>query len=148
MKEKVGKTTKYYGVLPLSKNNDRSQTAAYCPLDLQEGYNARVDPLPWSASIVYGTAGFKTTQTPPTVAARNIQGPLLFKCCRVDYNNKKNNRLEIPKGEYIGKIVHCTRNTDSTPKAEDSEYDDIIVNSSLDEIDSQGETSIHIIKRT
>lgn len=134
-------------MLPLSKNNDRSQTATYCPLDLQEEYNARVDPLPWSASIVYGTAGFKTTQTPPTVAARNIQGPLLFKCCRVDYN-KKNNRLEIPKGEYIGKVVHCNRNVDSTPKAEDSEYDDIIVNSSLDEIDSQGETSTHIIKRT
>lgn len=61
---------------------------------------------------------------------------------------QKKNWLEILKGEYIGKIVHCTRDADSTPKAEDSKYDDIIVKSSLDEIDSEGETSTHIIKRT
>ena len=62
---------------------------------------------------------------------------------------KKNNRLEIPKGEYIGKTVyHSSRNSESTPKVEGGEYYDIIVNSNLDEIDSQGEISICIIKRT
>jgi len=114
----------------------------------QEGEGkAIVGPLPWSANIVYGSAGFKTTQTPPGVAARNIKGPLLFKSCRVDYN-KKTNRLEIRKGEYIGKTVYHSRNAESTPNVEGGEYYDIIVNCNLDEIDSQGEISICIIKRT
>ena len=128
-------------------NDDRSLTSAYCPLDLQGEGKAIVGPLPWSANIVYGSAGFKTTQTPPGVAARNIKGPLLFKSCRVDYN-KKTNRLEIRKGEYIGKTVYHSRNAESTPNVEGGEYYDIIVNCNLDEIDSQGEISICIIKRT
>ena len=89
-----------------------------------------------SADIVYGSTGYKRTQTPPEVVARNIRGPLLFKCCRVDYN-KKTNRLEIPKGVYIGKTVN-KRTADSTPEEEDAEYYYITVNSNLDEIDSSG----------
>ena len=121
--------------------NDRSLTEAYCQLDLQREAKAFIGPLPRSANIVYGSLGFKTKQIPSGVAKRNIKGPLLFKWCRVEYN-KNTNRLEIPKGEYIGKT--CYRTAESTPKAEDDEYCDIIVNCNLDEIDSQGKISIYI----
>ena len=133
--------------LSLSINDDRSLASAYCPLDLQREGNVFVGPLPLSANIVYGSAGFKTTKTPPEGAERNIKGPLLFKSCRVDYN-KKTNRLEIRKGEYIGKTLYGGRKGESPSKAEGGEYYDTIVNCNLDEIDFQGEISICIIKRT
>ena len=132
--------------LSLSKNNDPSLTAAYCPLDLQREYKVPLGPMPWSANIVYGSASLKTQETPPGMVARNFQGPLLFKLCRVECN-KNTNRLEISKGEYIGKTVyHQSRNAESTPKAEDGENYDFIVSYNLNETDSQGEISTHIIK--
>lgn len=143
-----GESAQYCFVYPLSTNNVLSQTAEYCPLDLQREYKALVGPVPQSANILYGGVGYQTRQTPSGVAARNFQGPLLFKYCRVDYN-KKTNRLEIPKGEYIGKtLYHPSRDAPSAPEAEDGENYEFIVNCNLDETDSQGEISTHIIKRT
>lgn len=46
----------------------------------------------------------KGTYIPPEVASRTVRAPFLFKCCRVGYN-KEANRLEIRKGEYVGKTV-------------------------------------------
>ena len=111
-------------------NDNSALTVAYCTLDLQRECKAHVGPLPRSANIVYGSAGSQGS-----VAARNFKAPLLFKWCRVDYN-KKTNRLEISNGEYIGKTVYYSR--DAEAKREDCEYCDIIANSNLVEIDSQG----------
>ncbi|CAH3035236.1 unnamed protein product, partial [Porites lobata] len=47
---------------------------------------------------------FKKSNIPPKIASRNTRGPFLFKCCRVIYN-KEENRLELPKGEVVGKNV-------------------------------------------
>ena len=41
---------------------------------------------------------------PPKIARRNTRGPFLFKCCRVIYN-KEENRLELPRGELVGKTI-------------------------------------------
>ena len=49
-------------------------------------------------------AHFTATYIPPEVASRTVRAPFLFKCCRVKYN-KEANRLEIRKGEYVGKTV-------------------------------------------
>ena len=49
-------------------------------------------------------AHFKATYITPEVASRTVRAPFLFKCCRVGYN-KETNRLEIRKGEYVGKTV-------------------------------------------
>ena len=82
------------------------------------------------------------------MAARTSQGPLLFKWCRVEYN-KNTNRLEIPKGEYIGKTLYQpNRDAPPAPKAKDGEYDDSIVVCNSNETDSQGDINTHIIKRT
>ena len=95
-------------------------------------------PLPWSTNIVYGGVEFKTHRTPPGVAARNYQGPLLFKWCRVEYN-KKTNRLEIPKGEYVGKTLYAYNRDAPAEEDGDNYMHDFIVNCSLDETDSQGD---------
>ena len=105
-----------------------------------------MDPLPKSASFVFpqANAHISLKNIPPAVAARNIPGPLLFKCCRVECH-KKASRLEIAKGEYIGKTVYKTRATDPAPKEEDGDsvrgYDDTIVNWNLDETDSIGKSN-------
>ena len=50
-----------------------------------------------------GTA--RMTDIPPSIAERkNTRGPLLFQCCRVVFN-KETNRLELLKGEVVGKTV-------------------------------------------
>lgn len=43
------------------------------------------------------------TYTPPELATRTSEAAFLFKCCHVDFI-KKNNRLEIRKGEHVRKI--------------------------------------------
>ena len=63
----------------------------------------------------------KGTYIPPEVASRTIRAPFLFKCCRVGYN-KEVNRLEIRKGEYVGKTV--TADLDHPTKMQDSECGD------------------------
>ena len=43
---------------------------------------------------------------PPNIATRaNTRGPILFQCCRVVLNKDKN-RLELPKGEVVGRPVN------------------------------------------
>ena len=43
---------------------------------------------------------------PPNIATRaNTRGQFLFQCCRVVLNKAKN-RLELPKGEFVGKPVN------------------------------------------
>ena len=60
----------------------------------------------------------------PGAAARDTQAPFLLKCCRVDYN-KETNRLEIRKGEYVGKVV--MRDMDAPCSEEDTQYDENLV---------------------
>ena len=49
---------------------------------------------------------YKNVTIPPNIAARaNTRGPFLFQCCRVVLNKDKN-RLELPKGEIVGKTVN------------------------------------------
>jgi len=95
--------------------------------DLQREMAAEVRNLPPSLQFlninrnsplrIYAT----DTYFPPDAAARKSQAPFLFKCCRVDYN-KETNRLEISKGEYVGKVVRR-----DTCSEEDPEYDNILV---------------------
>ena len=43
---------------------------------------------------------------PPNIATRtDTRGPILFQCCRVVLNKDKN-RLELPKGEVVGRPVN------------------------------------------
>ena len=45
---------------------------------------------------------------PPNIATRtDTRGPILFQCCRVVLNEDKN-RLELPKGEVVGRPVNIT----------------------------------------
>ena len=49
---------------------------------------------------------YKNVTIPPNIATRaNTCGPFLFQCCRVVFNKDKN-RLELPKGEVVGKPVN------------------------------------------
>ena len=79
---------------------------------------------------------------PPDAAARNSKAPFLFKCCKVNYN-KETNRLEIPKGEYVGKVVIQHRDVDATCE-EDSEYDDTVVETT-DQTDLPGKCNRYVI---
>ena len=56
------------------------------------------------AKLLKSNVGVNYNETiiPPGVATRNVRGPILFKCCRVNYN-EETKRLEIAQGEYIGK---------------------------------------------
>ena len=54
---------------------------------------------------------------PPKIARRNTRGPFLFKCCRVIYNKEKN-RLELPRGELVGKTIFRGNEDDE----DDEEY--------------------------
>jgi len=78
----------------------------------------------------------KHTYIPPDAAARNSQAPFLFKCCRVEFN-KETSRLEVCKGEYVGKVV-THRDVDVTGREEDDEndeYDGVLVEAT-DQTDS------------
>lgn len=63
----------------------------------------------------------KGTCIPPEVASRTVQAPFLFKCCRVGYN-KEANRLEIRKGEYVGKTITAALGNEAT--MQDAAYGD------------------------
>jgi len=63
----------------------------------------------------------KGTYIPPEVASRTVQAPFLFKCCRVGYN-KEANRLEIRKGEYVGKTITAALGNETT--MQDAAYGD------------------------
>lgn len=70
----------------------------------------------------------RVTDIPPNIATRkNTRGPFLFQCCRVVLN-KETNRLELPKGEVVGKTVR-----DDKGDQEDSEYENTAVSLVEDE---------------
>ena len=88
----------------------------------------------------------RDTYFPPDAAARNSQAPFLFKCCKVDYD-KETNRLEVRKGEYVGKVLAVKRDIDapsSEEDDEDGEHGDPIVETT-DQIDSPGECNRYVI---
>ena len=95
--------------------------------------------FPQGSVIPEASAHYNTKTTPPGVAARNIEGPVLFKCCKVTYN-KKTQRLEIPKGEYIGKTVVKNRDGTEPETKEDPEGygDTLVILGETDETDSSG----------
>ena len=72
---------------------------------------------------------YDDTTVPPGVSIRNEWGPILLKCCRVDYN-KEDNRLEIKKGEFVGKIAKGGRGTEDDPQ--------ILIGLDTDETDFPG----------
>ena len=69
----------------------------------------------------------RMTDIPPSIATRkNTRGPFLFQCCRVVFN-KERNRLELPKGEVVGKTVTCKEDQ------EEAEYENTAVSLVQDE---------------
>ena len=80
--------------------------------------------------------GFKNVFIPPAMATRSWPGPILIKCCRVEYNREKG-LLEIPKGEYIGKSGPIPRG--GMDEDDDEEWDDVVTNLDSDETDLPGE---------
>ena len=72
---------------------------------------------------------------PLEMASRTSAAPILFKCCHVDYL-KDENRLEIRKGEYVGKTV-CRDMFGGDPTEEDPDYDSTYV-----EIYSEDQTDL------
>ena len=83
-------------------------------------------------------ARFFSTFLPPEVASRNSAAPILFKCCHVDYL-KDENRLEIRKGEYVGKTV--TKEVFGSYSAkEDPDYDSTYVEIYSDETNLAGKS--------
>ena len=86
----------------------------------------------------------RETYFPPDASARNSQAPFLFKCCHVDYH-KGTNRLEISKGEYVGKVVK--RDIEATYSEEETDaedYDDTMVETT-DQTDSPGKCNRYVI---
>ena len=117
----------------LSARDVLIETAFFHLLDLQTKGAMEVGNLPehlqflnrnrTSAMRVHA----KHTCIPPDAVARHTAEPFLFKCCHVEYN-EATDRLEISKGEYVGKVVTTLRDMD-TPcsNSEDTKYDDILV---------------------
>ena len=69
----------------------------------------------------------RVTDIPLNIATRkNTRGPFLFQCCRVVFN-KETNRLELPKGEVVGKTVR------SKGDQAESEYENTAVSLVEDE---------------
>ena len=70
------------------------------------------------------------TDIPPNIATRkNSRGPFLFQCCRVVFN-KETNRLELQKGEVVGKPVNRCKEDQ-----EEAEYENTAVSLVEDEED-------------
>ena len=83
---------------------------------------------------------FNKTTHPAELASRTASAPLLFKCCNVDYI-KEENRLEIKKGEYVGKVVTRDTTAENPVKGDDEDYENTLVEIFSDEIDAPGETN-------
>ena len=70
----------------------------------------------------------RMTDIPPSIATRkNTRGPFLFQCCRVVFN-KETNRLELQKGEVVGKPVNRCKEDQ-----EEAEYENTAVSLVEDE---------------
>ncbi|PFX29856.1 hypothetical protein AWC38_SpisGene5314 [Stylophora pistillata] len=78
-------------------------------------------------------ARYRSSCSPPEVASRNSTAPILFKCCRVIYL-KEENRLEIWKGEFVGKTVTIDV-FGGNPGEKDPDYDSTYVEICPDETD-------------
>ncbi|CAH3144401.1 unnamed protein product [Pocillopora meandrina] len=100
---------------------------------------------------------FKTTATKmharnrrstqhPKVASRPAHAPLLFKCCAVDYI-KEENRLEIRKGEYVGKVVAKDTTAEGLVKRDDEDYDNTSVEIFSDETDGPAPLTPQDVKK-
>ena len=72
------------------------------------------------------------------LASRPAHAPLLYKCCAVDYI-KEENRLEIRKGEYVGKVVAKYTTAEGLVKRDDEDYDNTSVEIFSDGTDAPGE---------
>ena len=72
------------------------------------------------------------------MASRTSAAPILFKCCHVDYL-KDENRLEIRKGEYVGKTV-CRDMFGGDPTEEDPDYDSTYVEIYSDDTNIAGKS--------
>ncbi|KAJ7394053.1 hypothetical protein OS493_003726 [Desmophyllum pertusum] len=77
---------------------------------------------------------YKGTYIPPEMATRTSKGPFLFKCNHVEYNDELN-RLEIKKGEFVGKTIQVHRDA-GHDQEEDAEYNDTLVDLDTDKTDS------------
>lgn len=66
---------------------------------------------------------FKKCHIPPKLAKRNERGPFLFRCCKVVYD-KESNKLNLAKGEYVGKDTFRDLEHENE---EDEEYNDTAV---------------------
>ena len=116
--------------------------------DLQREMAAEVGNLPPSLQFLNlnrnSPLRIRPTETYiPPAAMRNSQAPFLFKCCRVDYN-KETNRLEIRKGDYVGKVVTQASDVDTTGSEEDAVDDDILVET-RDQTDLPGKCNRYVI---
>ena len=70
----------------------------------------------------------RMTDIPPNIAPRkNNRGPFLFQCCRVVFN-KETNRLELQKGEVVGKPINRCKEDQ-----EEAEYENTAVSLVEDE---------------
>ena len=68
---------------------------------------------------------------PPGVLIRNEWGPILLKCCPVDYN-KENSRLEIKKGEFLGNTLP------KGPSRGEGDTPEVLIGLDTDETDFPG----------
>ena len=83
------------------------------------------------------TGHYKETFIPPGVATRHVLGPILFKCCRVKYN-EQTDRLEMEKGEYAGKNARGGSRIDEFGTDDDPECYETLMDLDTDETDLPG----------
>lgn len=88
-----------------------------------------IPPLKVSAK-----AHVKMKTVPSKAATRNTRGPVYFKCVRVEYD-KESGRLNLPKGEFLGKTVHR-----DVGDEEDKEYSETTLAFENEEDDLAGKT--------
>ena len=89
---------------------------------------------------------YKNVNIPPNIATRaNRRGPFLFQCCRVVLNKDKN-RLELPKGEFVGRPVNRCKEDEEEEEKEKEEYKNTAV-SLVDDMESYLKGKINICFR-
>lgn len=89
---------------------------------------------------------FNKTTHPAELASRTASAPLLFKCCNVDYI-KEESRLEIKKGEYVGKVVTRDTTAENPVKGDDEDYENTLVEIFSDETDAPAPLTPEDVKK-
>ena len=112
------------------------QTEAEVSVDGVHVANPFVDYFKTMATKMH--ARYSSSTQCSELASRTAHAPLLFKCCTVDYI-KEDNRLEIRKGEYVGKVVTRDTTAEGLVKRDDEDYDNTMVEIFSDETDAPGE---------